>query len=490
MEKQPQFIREFSKQDSSEERNKTAQEVREKRNEYFNRKAEQNKTQEQKRELVQELETLAKDIERYNDAGFLRKITDYFEIQKVKAELNAKRGIKNTLEEQLSEVEPGRSELDEARQIIKGFYDGEKKKWAEAVYSKEDIEESFDEEHLASLSLEDYALLLRRFPGEMVTHVTRQGIRDHASSIWHTAGMGSFADGFKDMAKEGYLRSAVGIALQEHSKEVAVAQFLRLNKCATREEALSMYKSQFEWNLASDNAFADSASVHVASEGVMDAMYGSERGNEIFIAFPSAYVASQLCYGGKGTLADGSRSEHNDKWIYTKDHKGIRLDVALVFIPADARVSRESGSRYELDENHYPLENQNLITSMQEIVDSPSFMDFANRAGEFLGTLTGDCMDKSTRLNQDQKEKLEILLEELRQGWGVADQRVQRAILNYAFLQDLKFNRDENIESLIKRSLSRSGDLFCEAKNSVTSKEYWQAYFMEHPDEQPSKVLY
>ena len=321
----PQFIKQFSRENSQEERDSITAAIRERRRERDAWRAEQGVRIEGKENVETELKTLREQVDIYGDDSFLRKIKDYFAYRNVKARLAERSGELATAQGNVDQWESEKPEFQEVNTLLKNFYDGEKEKWTKADYSPKDLEQQFTEENLAKLSVDDYATLMKRFPCEMLTHVTRQGIRDHADSFWHTAGVGAFQNGFKEMLEDGKLRSSLGIALQEHSKEEAMAKFLRLDDFQSREDALAMHKNKFDYSAVSSNAFADSAAVHLASENVMDSMYGSERGNEIFVAYPSAYVASQLNYGGKGTLADRSSSQPNDKWGYTKDQEGMRL---------------------------------------------------------------------------------------------------------------------------------------------------------------------
>lgn len=486
MEQQPQFLRSFSKEESRPERDRLAQEIREKRRAYFDAKNTIETKEEEKSELLKEIEALRDQVESYNNESFLVKVKDYFAIKKVEAQLQEKFGQQSSLEDELSKTVTGRPDLDETRQMISDFYVSEKKKWAEMPYSKEDIAENFTEEHLASLSLEDYATLLRRFPGEMVTHVTRQGIRDHADSIWHSSKMHEYATGFTDILKDKRLHSGFSITLQEYAKDEAMEKFLKLDTCNSREEASQMLQARFDRSASHDNQFADYAAVHFAAEEVADSMYGSERENEIFIAYPSAYIASQLSHSGD--LADGSGGWHNDKWVYPKEHDGMSIDTALTFIPEGAQVDANTGSRYELDEAKNPIENKALIDSIENVVNSPWFASIATQAREVLGGLTGEWNDTYPKAS-DARTQIDSLRNQLAEKFNITDIKEQRAILDYNFLQDARPDKDE-LDLLIKKSLGRQGALLVEAKNTVSSREYWEQYFSKHPEQKPSKIVF
>ncbi len=421
----PQFIKEFSRSHSQEERDAVATVIRERRRERDAWRTEQNVRMEGKENIEAELETLRGQIEAYSDGGFLGKVKDYFAYRKAKATIEDKLGVLSSVQDNVDQGESEKPEFQKIQALLNNFYDEEKKKWAKAEYTPEDIEVQFSEKHLAGLSVDDYATLMKRFPGEMLTHVTRQGIRDHASSFWHTAGVGVFSNGFKKMLADGTLRSSFGIALQEHNKEEAMAKFLRLDTLKSRDDALAVYRSKFEQSLVSGDAFADSAAVHVASENVMDAMYGSERGNEIFIAYPSAYVASQLRYGGKGTLADTGSSQHNDKWIYTKDHEGMSLDVGLVFIPEDAKVDPKTGSRYKMNERG------------ETIVPKQRINEVLTARFKKQGFVQTFVQQLPYRMNQVPKEERAALAEAAFVKFGITDPEARKALLDPRLVDEL-----------------------------------------------------
>jgi len=266
----PQFLKAFSRANSSEERDMLAASIRESRRKRDGWQKEHDGRMGEKNKLVEEMDGLRGEIGTYENGNLVTKVKDYLAYRAAKAKLEEKLGPLGLAEESVNSSEKEKPDFAEARELLDGFYEGEKKKWADAGHTPEDIAENFSEEHLSSLSVEDYALLMRRFPGEMLTHVTRQGIRDHAGSMWHTAGEGNFQGGFESMLEDGKLRSNLGITLKEHEKEAAMAKFLRLDGISSREEALHKLESKFGPNATSDNGFADDSAVHFAAEQVMD----------------------------------------------------------------------------------------------------------------------------------------------------------------------------------------------------------------------------
>lgn len=147
MEKSPQFIKKFSKEESLEERQLAAQTIRVKRKEYFTEKYAPTEQQNELQPITGEREQiLAEQLEAIGN-----------------------------LENAITKLSTSKPALQEAKTILENFYLEQKWKWEESGYAREDITKYFSEGNLTSLPLEDYALLLKRFPSEMVTHVTRQG---------------------------------------------------------------------------------------------------------------------------------------------------------------------------------------------------------------------------------------------------------------------------------------------------------------------------
>jgi hypothetical protein len=511
----PGFIKEFSREASQEERDALAGEIRERRRQRDAVRVEQGELGEGKEKLEQEFEELATTIEAYNDASFLGKIKDYFEYKKTKAEIVEKTTALTGVEYAISDKEEEIPQFAETRKMIDDFYAGERKKWAEAGYTPEDIAKEFTEERLSALSVEEYALLMQRFPGEMVAHITRQGVRDHANSIWHNAGEGAYLSNFTSILQSGRLHSSLGIALQEHSKEEAMAKFIKIDDAQSREAALANFEKKFIRDMVNGKeTFADESSIHFAAETVMDGMYGAEKGNEIFVAYPSAYVASQLYYGGKRDLTEGGESEHNDKWVYTKDQQGIPLDAGLIFIPEDAQVDPINGSRYKIDENGNPVKNEALYDGLKQFVDSPDFEVIAGEIKDIGYELSWKIKSRSElekEVSEDQnfdspyfekrrkqKQRLLELYQKIEAQTGISDERVLARVFNYSDITGLEYanqetedwSRTRKKDFLIDRMVRDSGAGFVEAEDTVTSKEYWEKYFTDHPNEQPSKIVF
>jgi len=472
---QPKFIKDFSKQESAKERSQLAKEIREKRTKYFEDKKSIEAKEQEKSEAVKQLEALRNQVESYNDASFFIKVKDFFAIKKIERELQSSFGKQASIEEDFAKSIEGRQDLEETKVMISDFYTEEIKKWAESPYSKEDIAQNFTQEHLASLSMEDYVTLLRRFPSEMVTHVTRHGVRDHADLWQHQKDLGEYSDTVNNIFEKKALKSAIGIALQENTKEEAIAKFLKLDSCPNREAALGRVHVGFKAAIIGDpHAFADSSAIHFAAEKVADSFYGSEKGNEIFFAFPSAMIASQYEFSG---------SNNRDQFVWPDIEKGISIDTGIAFISADARVDPESGSKYYLDQNKKVL----LSEGIDEIIkarfgEKPGFVQDLVRKAE-----TADNLEPEEQIKKIKEVFKDYKIKNLDSAACLADKELRQELVEAWGTKDEKNKYEEILTIHFQKNRLNPYKL---AENTISSKQYWEQYFQKNPESQPKHIVY
>lgn len=493
MEKTPQFIKKFSKEESADERAEAARAIKSKRAEHFDREA-------SVEEKVTQLATLEERITALSDTG-LKKLWNYFEIKKLNAEKSiGQHGYDELLEARKESYREGKfrtqekvpAEFADAKYLLKEFYKKQKDKWETTPVSREDIERHFTEENLASLSLPEYQLLLNRFPNKMVAHVVRQGIRDHIGHLEHQAGLGEVANGFKNIVKDGRLRSPLGVYLVSEQKEKAVADYLGLDAITSKEEARNRVQEMANHEKQGQGSYADKAAVHFAAEEVADAYYGSERGNEIFLAYPSAFIA-QLYYF-EGNIESGGSDKWNDVWVWANEERGLDVDAAIIFLPADAAVDPATGSRYKIDEEGKAIKNAKYIEGASRFVQASNFLEMAQEIRTIGFTL-------QFQHHEPQKEyELNSFRDRLQTQYGIVDHRLQNALCDASFLRTRQIYREleeqgkpdpgQSAQEHIRNVLKQAGIYYEEAEQTISSQEYWEAYFEEHPDEQPSKIVY
>lgn len=518
--KPSQLLRQISKVQSKEERTQMAQEIKAIRNDFRATRRESTEQQktllERKRALeaeksayvaekearLKDLSTIAETLSELSTNWFTRTLNKS-RIEELQNNASETEGViswlKNVRYAELSENEDkllaeelkvvtrlernGRpAEIEETRGMLKDFYAKEKNKWASSEYTKEEMTKYFQADFLKSLSNEDFVLLLSHFPSQMVTHVTRQGIRDHVGGMDHTAGLGDYTTGFMDIADAGELRAAFGIYLKDGVSKESIMRCLNMGgrvPIKNREGALQVLKSILVEGVAS-GGYADRTAIHLATGEVADFFYGSERGNEIFFAFPSAYIASQHFFAGQ--LSEENSGNHNDTWVWPDGTEGVPLDAGVVFIPADTKVDRTTGSKYELDSQRRPIERADYIEQTRGLVQSEGFSIFYEEAKTILG-------DKNA------EAALPGLQERLAQEFGITDPRLQSTILEYQNLHTLESTLHAQKEyygfdAASRRVLRNGGVLYKESQNTVSAQDYWESYFQLHADKLPKRIVY
>jgi len=505
----PQIVRDFTKKYSQGERDNLAIKLKGKRSAHRKEIA----------DLILEAETSgAKALESREKIEILKekivslkkelafiqtdtksRILNFFKIKKVKSELlNLELDIqtdefnlsdeerqRDLAQSKFSDSDSCHAEDAQCKKELSQFYRDQEDSWAELPFTKEDIVENFKAENLAQMPLQDYVTLLRRFPGEMVTHVTRQGIRDHLGAVNHWAGMAKYWNGFTKILEDGKQRSMFGILLAEHGEEEAIAKFLGLNECSNKLEAVAKLDDMLAQGMNAHGSFADFTSVHFATEEIADQHYGAEKGNEIFFAYPSAMIASEYYFSGQLSKADGGY--HNNQWVWSKEADGIDINAGLVFIPGGALVDKENGSRYNLDEKQEPSFNKALFEELKYVTENPEFKELCKDL--LVHFEQGLSLTEVEELDQYKGAK-----KVLENKFGPNSQLI-KAVFNYRFLSALisadttEIGTDDEI-NFISSSMKDAGVFYELAHNPVSSREYWEKYFINNPSKKPSKIIY
>ncbi len=502
------FLKNFSKKEHAEERKKKAEEIIEARNSAQEAKGEKPEVERahvegsaELTEAIARLEKLATDI----DAGREKiekmsserfgEIRNFFALMKVRQELANIEGmqavetptvthLRQLVDAHRMQIDDLSKRIEDPAHILATFYEEEKKAWQEALISEQDIKEHFTAEHLAGLSTEEYILLMKRFPNEMVTHVSRRGIRDHTGFMYHSAGVDEFHDSFDRVLESGKLQSALATKLEAGKAEEMIRQYVQLDNADNRQDAIAMLDAEMEkQGFAS---VADVAAFHVATEDVADVYYGAESQNEVFVAHPSALIAAEYMFSGSLTDAGGDAS-HNDTWIWMKEEEGIPLDAGFVFLPKDTMVDPETGSRYATDAEKKPIVAQERIDELFALVGREDFAKFILAAAE-------------ERRNNPAYKAYEVR-QKITEQFGVTNERLAKKIEEYVGAElvealsgeyAMKKSLEERTRvtgAMIERYLREEHLYFKEAKSAVPAEEFWNAYFVAHPERKPKHIV-
>jgi len=501
------LLREFSKEDNQEERDKLAQDIKNERKE---RHESLGLLEEQKESTDSQIESGENKIEKLSDeiellnTKFYKKIVFAVQIYNKEKDIEKKRKDLGLLEKSTKEIGREMDELSirdgvppeefrESRRKIEEFYEQERDRWKETPQSKEDIEKYFSIDNLKQLSLKDYTLLLQRFNSDMITHVTRQGIRDHGDMMpWeHSEGMDTFQNGFVEMLQSGHIKYNLELRVLDKEKREAMIDYFDLENNTYEKAKANLENFLREGDQNSAGSFVDRHGPHFAMKKVADRYYGSESDNEIFIAYP-AYAIEANFYHRNDPHTVPNGDNYNDLWVYMQDHENIPLDAGIVFIREDAEVNPETGSVYELNPDSEPIYDLELKNRINETLDKDGMYDFIILAIEKLGKLRYKIDDRFAP--EEEREIVQGLIDEVKEKFD-GDLDIAKTILNYHFLTTIKTydGAPQLKEEMGDEIDSRLEDLalkFIKSKDTISSKEYWEKYFDENPDQRPNKIVY
>lgn len=242
---------------------------------------------------------------------------------------------------------------------------------------KEQKRELLTFDNLAKLTTMEYLNLWKGLNPYYLSHVTRQGYRDHVGMVYHIAGKGEFHDNFKnimnsDKKLHSIWESATGKGMSDVGDETAVDRYLQQETFLKNGVPESLQDGELdEGALAAalggmhnipnqpDGYWRDRTSVHFMANAIGDKFYGAEDDNEIFFIYPADVLASQCytttglgstedytCQKAKGLVPGKEANEHNDYSVMPREN-GIPLDAGLVFLPKNILVNPENGSKYQ-----------------------------------------------------------------------------------------------------------------------------------------------
>lgn len=261
----------------------------------------------------------------------------------------------------------------------------------ERPLSREQKDKLLDYDTLAELSTEEYLKLWRHLNPQYVSHITRQGYRDHSTLAYHSDGVGEMTRGFTSALESGKrLQSSISLSTGMTKSELLDDKEALLSYMEKVYFKDGVPKSLLESENLSPNLIAsvmggghgisaspkgywrDSTAIHVGANNVLESQYGAESGNEVFYVFPADVVMSQssvnrgLLHSGAWTAdfedpeltnriieTGGQRrvipytvsADYNDTSVYAQD--GLPLDAGLVFLPKSVLVDPRTGSKYQ-----------------------------------------------------------------------------------------------------------------------------------------------
>ena len=255
------------------------------------------------------------------------------------------------LQAQLLEQKTHQSQLPNPREMIDDFY----KKTSEKPLSNQEKRDLLRPEVLKELTIDEYVALWKRLNPYFLSHVTRQGFRDHNAMVYHSGGLEEYHGGFIEVIKdEKQIRPPFAIEGLKGRDPTSVEIFLSnyVLQADTEDEAKERFDALLHKSLAVAPKYPDKTAVHFAAQLVADSYYGGETGNECFFVFPTDVLASQSSFAFNGREKDFTHPQSETKWndvfIWpnTLENPGVPIDAGMVFLPEHMQVDPKTGSKY------------------------------------------------------------------------------------------------------------------------------------------------
>lgn len=415
---------------------------------------------------------------------------------------NIKQKIKE-IEQKIKNLYCQQQEMPKPQEILDSYYE----RISHLPLTQAEKRNFLKPEILCQLSLDEYIALWRRLNPYFLSHVTRQGCRDHFSMFYHSSGIGEFHNGFKDILKDNKMLRPPSVMKwgllrdRESIKNFLDEKILPSSK--NIDEAKEKLHIELNFSLANAPLYPDKIALHFACQDVLDAYYGGEEGNEIFVIFPVDCIASQFHFAFNSWLVNDFTKAEKDRafndvfvWTGNLDNPGISIDAGIVFIPADALVDPETGSKYAskiengktvLVEDKFLIEKfvewLNNINEESDFVklykayfgDYRKFSEFLNYLLEQMKNLGFD-NDMAARLGNEIYQEISLVLNPEK--------------LNTYYNYEQSFNRKKAIQVIANEILTKTMAKFKKAENPITSEEYWRRYFETYPDLKPKHLVF
>ncbi len=456
--------------------------------------------------LEQRLETIAtrlKKLFRIKDKSAAEMQT---EIATMDAEMEELTSQAFALRDELEKLAQKQAELPNPEKMLEAYY----AKMETMPLSNSEKRELLRPEVLAELSTEEYIALWRRLNPHFLSHVTRQGFRDHNAMVYHSAGLQEFHDGLTSVLRDQKLLRppmAVRDGLLARD-EASIQKFVEdwALQAEDEEEAKKRLNAQLNHSLATAPNYPDKTAVHFAAQIVADGYYGGEKSNEVFFLYPSDVLASQHDYAFNGWEKDFTKPQSETKWndVFvwpaTLDNPGIPVDAGVVFLPENTPVDPQTGSKYASEIKTIDGEAKRVMVEDEKLVSA--FVVWATSLTEESPSIKAykaysDERDYSKRQNM-LRDFISVMREEMialgfdeETAEDVVNETLSNDKIGMYLYKGNKWSYGDQTEEDAARSILLSASAnWKRAENTITAKEYWETYFEQHPDEKPKHLVF
>jgi len=253
--------------------------------------------------------------------------------------------------------------LSSINELEQKFYLSERERYFKEPINEEEMLEALSEKNLKSLSTKDYMTLLGRYPSGYLAHITQQGLRDSGDMLGDHGFTPYLQNGLKGILKSNMLCSSLQAVIEQGNdpvtavqKKLELSHYLmpqqieHLHTLRTRAEMLFSLHLSRENPLASTKSIAgwlpsevDQTAVLFSNEEVFES-FGAETGNNCFFVIPQAVAAANYTY--VGNLLN-TKSANSFNGLFPNNNRGIPLEAMLIFLPGNAQVDPNTGSKYK-----------------------------------------------------------------------------------------------------------------------------------------------
>lgn len=399
----------------------------------------------------------------------------------------------SALRRELDRVAERHASIPNPADLLRGYYESQ----ASTPLSLEQKQDLLKPERISNLSTEEYIALWRKLNPYFLTHVTRQGFRDHNMMLFHSAGMREYHNGFIGALRDArQLRSPMVVRELPDRSEASVEQWLEdILVLGSEEAALQALEHRFHISFADTPRYPDSTSIHFAAQDVAHQYYGAERGNEVFFVFPTDVIASQYDFAFHGGRHEFTRPQSELKWndvfVWPSDIEqgNIPLDTGFVFLPSETRVDPETGSKYASEvrvangkETRLLIEDMSLV---RKVVELPNSFSAVGRLTQKLITVRS--ASDAWGVEEALDALREVIPEALR-GVGMTDDTARTVAV--ALLDRFRYEESLFSEQVVKDVLEDSGALYLRPKETISAKRFWQDWFAANPESAPKHVVF
>lgn len=412
-----------------------------------------------------------------------------------------KQAILEELNQIEAEIESLKAKLKDApapQELLDSYHE----KMLDLPLTNEEKREFLKPETLASLTTEEYVQLWRRLNPHYLSHVTRQGLRDHNAMVYHSAGTNEFHDGFVSvMQDEQKIRTPMALDGLRSRDEASVHAYLEKNgifEAANEEEAQTKLKDLLDFSLASAPKYPDKSAVHFAAQIVADEYYGGEKDNEVFFLYPADVIASQHAFAFNGREQALTRPESETKWndVFvwpnSVEENGVPVDAGFVFLPNKTLVDPETGSKYASEVKTVDGKEKRVVVEDKELPKKfAEWLSDLNEKSPLVVAMQDWIKAEDWFERQEKGEQFDrILYDELKKiGFSTDILPELTTFLKDKFLrtQDHNCQLDPTITDEVIKTYSGGRK---RAENPITAKEYWEKFFATNPKLKPKHIIY